>query len=382
MHAYVVTGFGGPEMLSYRELPDPEPGPGELRIRVTAAGMNNTDVWTREGAYGSSADPESRAGWRREPLRFPRVQGADVVGRVDRVGSGVPGNRTGERVIVDPMLYTGGERELVDTEYLGSERDGGFAEYVTVPAQNAHAIDTPLSDAELATFPTAYATALRMLDRAGAEAGETVLVTGASGGVGSALIQLAKMRGAYVVAITGPGKEPRATELGADAVVPRPASGPPPAATAGGPPPPAPAASGDLPAAVAAAWDRPIDVVADVVAGPMFGPLLTALRPLGRYVVAGGIAGPVVQADLRTIYLKQVTLTGSSFGTHEEFAELVAAIESGALRPLLAATYPLRDLPRAQADFARKDFFGNLVVVPGPAPGVVAEPSRTAGTVR
>jgi len=345
MHAYVLTGFGGPEALAYRELPAPEPAAGELRIRVTATGMNNTDVWTREGAYGSPEDPDGRAGWRREPLSFPRVQGADVVGRVDAVGAGVDPARGGERVIVDPMLYTGGERELVDTAYLGSERDGGFAEYVTVPAGNAYRIDAPLSDAELATFPTAYATALRMLDRAAVAEGETVLVTGASGGVGSALIQLAKLRGAHVVAVAGAGKRERATGLGADAVIGRDAA--------------------DLPAAVAAAWDRPVDVVADVVAGPLFGPLLTALRPLGRYVVAGGIAGPVVQADLRTIYLKQITLVGSSFGTHEEFAELVAAIERGALRPLLAATYPLRDLPRAQADFARKEFFGKLVVLPG-----------------
>lgn len=344
MHAYVVTGFGGPEMLSYREVPTPEPAPGELRVRVTAAGMNNTDVWTREGAYGSPDDPGSQAGWRREPLDFPRIQGADVVGRVDAVGPGVSGERVGERVIVDPMLYTGGERELVGTAYLGSERDGGFAEYVTVPARNAHPVDSPLTDAELATFPTAYATALRMLDRAAVTADETVLVTGASGGVGSALIQLAKLRGAHVVAVAGPGKEARATGLGADAVIPR--------------------GTDDLPGAVAAAWDRPVDVVADVVAGPLFGPLLSALRPLGRYVVAGGIAGPVVQADLRTIYLKQVTLVGSSFGSHEEFAELVAAVERGALRPLLAATYPLRDLPRAQADFARKEFFGKLVLLP------------------
>jgi len=243
------------------------------------------------------------------------------------------------------MLYTGGERELVDTAYLGSERDGGFAEYVTVPAGNAHVIESPLTDAELATFPTAYATALRMLNRAAVREDETVLVTGASGGVGSALIQLAKARGAHVVAVAGAGKEKRATELGADAVVPRDAAG--------------------LPEAVATAWDRPVDVVADVVAGPLFAPLLVTLRPLGRYVVAGGIGGPVVQADLRTIYLKQQTLVGSSFGTHEEFAELVAAIERGELRPLLAATYPLRDLSRAQADFARKEFFGKLVVLPG-----------------
>ncbi|WP_237710526.1 alcohol dehydrogenase catalytic domain-containing protein [Saccharopolyspora spinosa] len=151
MRAVLLTGFGGPEKLAYREdVPEPQAGPGEVRIRVAATAINNTDIWTREGAYGSPDAPGASAGWRREPLEFPRIQGADVVGRIDQIGTGVPESRLGERVIVDPMLYTGGERELVDTEYLGSERDGGFAEFTTVPAQNAHPIDSDLSDAELA----------------------------------------------------------------------------------------------------------------------------------------------------------------------------------------------------------------------------------------
>lgn len=189
MRAVRLTGFGGPEKLEYREdVPDPHAGPGEVRVRVAATAINNTDIWTREGAYGSAEDPGSSAGWRREPLSFPRIQGADVVGHVDEVGEGVPDSRIGERVVVDPMLYTGGERELVTTEYLGSERDGGFAEYVTVPAGNAHPVRSSLTDAELATFPTAYTTAMRMLNRAAVRDGERVVVTGASGGVGSALI--------------------------------------------------------------------------------------------------------------------------------------------------------------------------------------------------
>ncbi|GAA2801217.1 alcohol dehydrogenase family protein [Saccharopolyspora taberi] len=337
MRAVLLTGFGGPEKLEYREdVPDPHAGAGEVRVRVAATAINNTDVWTREGAYGSPDDPAASAGWRREPLRFPRVQGADVVGRVDEVGAGVPESRLGERVIVDPMLYTGGELELVTTDYLGSERDGGFAEYVTVPAQNAHAIDSALGDAELATFPTAYATAMRMLNRAEVRAGERIAVTGASGGVGSALIQLATARGAEVIAITSAAKRSQALELGAHDAVDR----------------------GSI--------DRvgEVDVVADVVAGPHFPALLRRLAPLGRYVVAGGIAGPVVETDLRTVYLRQLRLIGSSFGTHEDFAQLVGHITAGELRPLLAGTYPLRELRRAQEDFAAKAFFGKLVVTP------------------
>ncbi|MBQ6640358.1 MAG: alcohol dehydrogenase family protein [Saccharopolyspora sp.] len=344
MRAVQLTGFGGPERLDYREdLPEPEPSAHEVRIRVGATGINNTDVWTREGAYGSSDDPSATAGWRREPLEFPRVQGADVAGRIDRVGPGVGEERIGERVLVDPMLYTGGERELVDTEYLGSERDGGFAELVTVPAGNAHPIDSELGDAELATFPTAYATAMRMLERARVRAGETVLVTGASGGVGSALIQLGALRGARVVAVTTAAKAERAAKLGAEAVLDR----------------------ADL--AVELERTGPVDVVADVVAGPAFSPLLRSLAPLGRYVVAGGIAGPLVETDLRTIYLRQVELVGSSFGTHEDFARVVRHIAAGELRPLLAGTYPLHRLREAQQDFKAKDFFGKLVVLPGAA---------------
>jgi NADPH:quinone reductase-like Zn-dependent oxidoreductase len=308
--------------------------------------MNNTDIWTREGAYGSPDDPAASAGWRREPLHFPRVQGADVVGRIDQVGTGVPESRTGQRVLVDPMLYAGGERELVTTDYLGSERDGGFAELVTVPSANAHPVRSTLTDAELATFPTAYTTALRMLERARVRDGELVVVTGSSGGVGSALIQLGALRGAHAVAVTSRAKRDRVERLGAVATVER--------------------DSGDLTERIRATVNAaPVDVVADVVGGPVFSPLLRTLGPLGRYVVAGAISGPLVKTDLRTIYLQQLQLIGSSFGTHEDFARVLRHIEAGELKPLLAKTYPLRELHTAQRDFIAKGFFGKLVVLPG-----------------
>jgi NADPH:quinone reductase-like Zn-dependent oxidoreductase len=187
MKATLLTGHGGPEKLEYREdVPIPKTAEGEVLIKVGAAGINNTDIWTREGAYGTEDDPATTSGWRRgNPMRFPRIQGADIVGRIVGVGGGVNASRIGERVIVDNALYSGGEEGLVDSGLIGSERDGGFAEYVAVPAENAHAIESDLSDAELATFPTAYVTSLRMLNRARISAGETVLVRGASGGVGS-----------------------------------------------------------------------------------------------------------------------------------------------------------------------------------------------------
>ena len=346
MRAVLLTGHGGPEKLEYREdVPTPEPGSGEVLIKVGAAGINNTDIWTREGAYGAEDNPEAVQGWRREPLEFPRVQGADIAGRIVAVGDGVSEERIGERVIVDNALYTGDERGLLTCELVGSERDGGYAEYVAVPTENAHAVESELSDAELATFPTAYVTALRMLNRVLITKGETILVTGASGGVGSGLVQLAKLRGAYVIAQVGSGKEEEARAIGADVVVRRDAA--------------------NLSREVAEAMDgRSVDIVADVVGGPAFARLLNVLRPMGRYVVAGAIAEPVVRLDLRTLYLKQLELIGSTMGTHEEFAELAKHISAGELQPLLAKTYPLSEVRRAHEDFKAKSFFGKLVLLP------------------
>jgi NADPH:quinone reductase-like Zn-dependent oxidoreductase len=344
MRAVLLTRHGGPDALEYREdVADPEPGPGEVRVRVRAASLNNTDIWTREGAYGAADDPDARNGWRREPFVFPRIQGADVAGEIDAVGAGVPATRIGERVLVDPMIYDGDERALVVTDYLGSERDGGFAELVTVPAGNAHPVTGDLDDAELASLPTAATTAMRMLGRAGLTRGETVLVTGASGGVGSAAVQIAVDHGARVVAVAGEAKHVALRALGADVVVDRDA---------------------DLRTALPAHGVDAVDVVADVVAGKAFGDLLQVLAPLGRYVVAGAIAGPVVETDLRTVYLNQLTLVGSSFGTHADFAAVVDLANRGALRPLVAGRYGLADLGRAQADFVAKDFVGKLVVLP------------------
>lgn len=348
MKAFQLTHHGGPEALVLRsDLEPPVPGPGEVRIRVAAAGLNNTDIWSREGAYGTPEDPRARAGWQRVPLTFPRVQGGDIAGRIDQVGNGVDSARIGQRVVVNPVLYgedaaSGGLR---DCRLVGSEIDGGFAEYAVVPADNALAVKTTLTDPELASLPIAYLTAEHMLARTGLGRGETVLVTGASGGVGSALVQLAHARGASVIAIAGASKRSALIDLGADDVIARDAF--------------EREGSAALPRG-----GESVDVVADVVAGPSLGPLLNALRYAGRYVTAGAIAGPLVEIDWRTIYLKHLTLMGSTLGTKEDFRRLVNAVELGRIRPPVAATYPLEQLPTAQAHFQRKDFVGNIVVEP------------------
>ncbi|RPF21576.1 NADPH:quinone reductase-like Zn-dependent oxidoreductase [Myceligenerans xiligouense] len=349
MKAVRLLGHGGLDQLVYSDdVPTPEPGPGEVLIDVHACGMNNTDVWVREGAYGTETDPGSVSTWRRgrSTLTFPRIQGTDTVGEIVAVGQGVPAARIGQRVMVDFSIYNRpeGDDSLADIDYIGHGRDGGYAEYVAVPAENAYEITSGIGDAELATFCCAYLTAEQMLDRARLGAGERVLVTGASGGVGSAILQLARVRGAIPYAVSSAGKEDALRAIGAEDVVLRDAP--------------------DLVAEVERMVDGPVDVVADLVAGPMFNDLLRILRPEGRYTTAGAIGGPVVDLDLRTLYLKQLELHGSSQGTRTAFRRLVRYIENGDIRPLLDRTFRLSDFHEAQRTFMSKTYVGKLVVVP------------------
>lgn len=348
MAAVLLTGHGGLDQLAYRQdVPVPQAAAGEVLIRVSACGMNNTDVWVRQGAYGTEDDPGAVSTWRRQgnTLSFPRIQGADTVGHIVDVGASVDPCRIGERVMVDFSIYNRDDDSLADIDYMGHGRDGGYAEYMTLPSANAHTVNTTLSDVELATFCCAYLTGERMLERARLAAGEHVLVTGASGGVGSAIVQLARARGALPIAVCGPGKEDALLDIGAVAVVTR--------------------GKGSLVDAVAAAANgAQIDVIADLVAGPMFNDLLKILRPEGRYTTAGAIAGPVVELDLRTLYLKQLELHGSSQGSRADFARVVRYIEEGKIRPLVAGVYRLSQFHKAQTDFMAKKFVGKLVVVP------------------
>lgn len=197
MHGVVLTGHGGPEMLQWRDdLAVPAPGKGDVVIRVKAAGVNNTDINTRIAWYSKGDANASDAAWTGTPLAFPRIQGADVCGEVVAVGAGVAAARIGERVLIEPCLRAVNGEVLETPWYFGSECDGGFAQYTRVAARHAHAIKSELTDVELASFPCSYSTAENMLTRAGVRTGETVLVTGASGGVGSVTVQLARAGGA------------------------------------------------------------------------------------------------------------------------------------------------------------------------------------------
>ncbi|MCH1865515.1 zinc-binding dehydrogenase [Nocardioides sp. CFH 31398] len=342
MRAAVIDRHGGPEVIELRSVPVPRPGPDELVVRVAAAGCNNTDIWTREGAYGSGSGV--RAGWL-GPLSFPRVQGGDVCGTVVELGAGV-GDRDllGARVLLDPAGYDGPGRDASVADVLGSERDGGFAERVVVPAVRAHRVDdSPLSDVELAALPIAYGTALGMLERGGVGEGQQVLVTGASGGVGLAAVQLSGARGARVVAVCGAHKAAAVLAAGADVVVPR---------------------DGDVLTAAADAAPEGYDVVVDLVAGPFLGEGLGLLRRRGRWVVSGALAGSDVAFDVRRLYLSDLTVVGSTMHTRRVFDDLVTIARRGSVRPAVAATYALEHLEAAQRALATREHVGKIVVVP------------------
>lgn len=210
MHGVQLIGHGGLEMLDIRRnIPVPAPGPGDVLVAVAAAAVNNTDINTRTAWYSKREGAGEDASWSGRHIRFPRIQGADVCGYIAAVGAGVGKDRIGERVLIEPCLHEAHGRSLSPPWYLGSECDGGFAEFVVAAGRHAWKIDSSLTDVELTSFPCSYSTAENLLARAGVKKGEHVLVTGASGGVGSAAVQLAKARGARVATITSTAKSKR-----------------------------------------------------------------------------------------------------------------------------------------------------------------------------
>jgi NADPH:quinone reductase-like Zn-dependent oxidoreductase len=351
MHGVLLTGFGGPEQLQYREdLPVPLPRAGEVLIRVSASSVNNTDINTRVGWYsktvdgptqhasvGFDADRDAAPSWGGAALQFPRIQGADCCGHIVAVGAGVDSARIGQRVLVRPVLRKAGAATY-DFDYFGSECDGGFAQYARVADSAAMAVQSQLSDAELACLPCAYSTAENLLTRANVQAGERVLITGASGGVGSAAVQLAHLRGAHVIAQADSSKHATLNTIGAKHTLAR---------------------DKDV---VQALGKDSVAVVLDLVGGPAWPALLDVLQRGGRYATAGAIAGPMVTLDLRTLYLKDLQLLGCTWQDETVFEQLLGYVARGQLQPLLARTYDLRDIALAQADFVAKRFVGKIAL--------------------
>ncbi|MBU2998942.1 alcohol dehydrogenase family protein [Roseovarius nubinhibens] len=356
MMAVVTTGNGGYDKLDYRSVPIPQPGPGEVLLQVLAAGMNNTEINTRLGWYSSSvttdtsgqadaqetrAEDKDDGGWN-GATPFPIIQGTDCCGRVVALGQGVDAALMGTRALVRACMRPNGY-EVMDNIWMASDFDGAFAQFVKVPASEVFPVSCDWSDAELATIPCAYGTAENMLHRASLGSDDTVLVTGASGGVGSATVQLARRRGACVIAITSPSKADLIRDLGADQVLSRDA---------------------DL---VATLGEMSVSLVVDNVAGPGFPTMLKLLERGGRYVSSGAIAGPMVSLDMRDMYLKDIRLIGTTAWDAPVFANLISYIEAGEIRPLLAKTFPLSEIVTAQKEFLQKSHVGNFVLIP-PAP--------------
>jgi NADPH:quinone reductase-like Zn-dependent oxidoreductase len=322
MSAVYLTGHGGIEVLQYREdVPLPQISTDEVLIRVAAAGVNNTDINTRIGWYSKKVSDATASGG---------AQGYDEVDADDATWSGVP--------MEFPRISYVDYRPF-ECWTLGSECDGAFAQFVKAPARETFKVECDWSDAELASIPCAYSTAENMLHRAAVGA-ERVLVTGASGGVGSAAVQLAKRRGAHVIAVASITKADDLYAIGADQVIDR---------------------NADL--ATAAGRDG-VDVVIDLVAGDAWPSLLDVLRRGGRYATAGAIAGPMVELDVRTLYLKDLTFIGCTFQDDVVFENLVGYIEANEIKPLLAQTFPLQQIGAAQELFLTKKFTGKLVLIP------------------
>ncbi len=357
MKAVVTTGNGGFDRLAWCDVPVPTIGPGEVLLRVLAAGVNNTEINTRLGWYSSTVTTATDAAAAVEEERpthkpdggwniatpFPFIQGTDCCGRVVEAAPDVDPALVGRRVLVRACMRPRGFSSM-DNIWMGSDFDGAFAEFVKVPAAEVFEVRCDWTDAELASIPCAYATAENMLHRARAMAGEHVLVTGASGGVGSAAVQLARRRGARVTAIAAASKADAVRALGAERVIDRDAD------------------------AVALLGEESVDLVVDNVAGPHFGAMLKLLRRGGRYASSGAIGGPIVSLDMRTFYLKDLMLVGCTAWDEPVFPNLVGYIERAEIRPLVAATFPLERIADAQREFLEKRHVGKFVLIPPTRP--------------
>jgi zinc-binding alcohol dehydrogenase/oxidoreductase len=306
---------GGPEVLRYEDAPDPEPGPGEVLVRLRAASLNHLDLWIRKGLPS---------------VPKPRILGAD--------GAGVRED-TGERVVINPGLEHG---ETITV--IGEHMDGTHAELVAVPESNVYPLPEGLSFEEAAAFPLVFETAYRLLvTKAQLQEGEWVLLWGIGSGVGTAGLAIAKALGAKaLVTSSSDEKLERARELGADATVNH--------------------ATGDVREAVKEATGKGVDVVLEHVGEATWATSLAAARPAGRIAVCGATSGPNPPANLHRIWWKQLTIYGSTMGSKEDFEGAYELVASGRARPVIDSTYPLAEAQAAHERMEAGEQFGKIVL--------------------
>jgi NADPH:quinone reductase-like Zn-dependent oxidoreductase len=345
MKALYFNQHGGPEVMRYGDVPDRTPKPGEALVQVKAVALNHLDLWVRRGGPAF------------EKLPKPHIGGADVAGVVTGYGpqGRAAGPALGTRVVIDPGIVTGQDEwtqrgeDSVSAHYhiLGEDGWGGCADYVSVPARNVVPIPDTLSFAKAAAPALVFLTAWRMLvRRAQVKAGETVAIVGAGGGVNSAAIQLCKHLGATVYAITStPEKMQKAQDLGADHVINYKAE--------------------DWSKAVFLATDkRGVDVVVDNVGAPTWTQSIRALARGGRLVTVGGTGGPAVEMDLRLVFRKQISVIGSTMGSHQDFLDVMGLIFQGKLQPVIDRVMPLAEGGAAHELLERGEHFGKIVLEP------------------
>ncbi len=341
MRAVWFASHGDPDVLEVGELPRPEPGPGEVRVRVRASSLNHLDLWVRRGL----------------PIEIPmpHIGGSDIAGEVDAAGPGAEAVEVGTRVVVDPSLhwdwYEGVRRgEGVPApafQVIGEHTQGGFAEYAVVPAANLVPLPEGCSFAEAAATSLVAVTAWRgLVTRAALRPGERVLVTGGSGGVSTMAIQIARLAGSEVFALTsGAENVRRLHELGAHHAIDRLAGEP-----------------ADL--LRKALGRRGVDVVLDSVGEVLWGTLLRSLAPGGRLVCYGATTGHLGRTDLRHLFWKQLSILGSTMGSPGEFEAVMGRVFAGELRAVIHSRIGLGGVPEAHRLLEEGEVFGKIVVEP------------------
>ncbi|HOS92465.1 MAG TPA: zinc-binding dehydrogenase [Armatimonadota bacterium] len=341
MRAIGIHEYGGLDRVQLIEVDEPTAADGEVVIDVRSAALNHLDVWVRNGRPGPG-------------LPMPHILGSDAAGVITAVGEGVPRSRLGEEVVITPGLscrrceacIRGEHSECESFGIIGANRPGTFAERVAVPAYCAHPKPRALSFDQAAALPVAYLTSWRMLlSRAKLRPGESVLVHGVGGGVALAALQIAKLIGALVI-VTSSSEEKlaKARALGADHSIDY-------------------GASPDVAGAVRELTDgRGVDVVVDTVGAATWPIDLSVVRKGGRVVLCGVTTGAEAPTDLRTVYWRQLSLLGSTFGNDEEFRLLLNATESAGLRPVIDSTYDIEDAADAMERMEAGKQFGKLVL--------------------
>lgn len=325
MKAAVIERQGGLENIVYRDWPDPTPGPDDVVVRVRACGLNHLDIFVRRGMPGF-------------PVPMPFISGGDVAGEVAALGSAVADWRIGERVIVNPQT---------DGGMMGEEIPGGFAELVRVPAKNLLRLPAPIGFATGAAIPINYGTAQRMLTTHGRiQAGESILIVGASGGVGIACLQIAKLHGLRTIVVAGSAEKcMRLKALGADAMIDM--------------------SAGDFSrAAWALTGKQGVDVVVNNTGGDTWVPSLRTLKKGGRLITCGATAGYDPKEDLRFIWVRELKVLGSNSYTQDDIATALAAVAAGKLEPVVTERLPLARLADAEAMMEARAFFGKIVLEP------------------